>query len=206
VDILTAWLNPLGAPELALPAEATINTWRQMKSTDKTWRESVNLAWELSPTLAIFLPVRLKSVEMGVVTEEVSRLVRHYPEAVMHLSEALTYLATPDVVLGDYPELNNILQWARCSPIRALSFFSRQYPPHPITAQYAVRSLSSYPADAVLFYIPQLVQAVRHDSMGYVVELIKSIADKSQLVAHQLIWNMQTNMFLDEEGHQKDRE
>lgn len=63
-----------------------------------------------------------------------------------------------------------MLTWARVSPVQALSYFSRQYPPHPITAQYAVRVLKSYPADAVLFYIPQLVQTLRHDTVSTVVD------------------------------------
>lgn len=63
-----------------------------------------------------------------------------------------------------------MLTWARVSPIQALSYFSRQYPPHPISAQYAVRVLASYPADAVLFYIPQLVQTLRHDTVSETVQ------------------------------------
>ena len=66
------------------------------------------------------------------------------------------------------------------------------------------RVLNSYPADAVLFYIPQLVQAVRYDDLGYVQEFIKSISQRSNLVAHQIIWNMEANMYTDEDGVEKD--
>lgn len=58
-----------------------------------------------------------------------------------------------------------MLTWSPVNPIQALSYFSRQYPTHPLTAQYAVKTLSSYPAEAVLPYIPQLVQALRHDTV-----------------------------------------
>lgn len=40
--------------------------------------------------------------------------------------------------------------------------------------------------------------------MGYVAEFIKHISKRSQIVAHQLIWNMQTNMYIDEEQMHKD--
>ena len=38
-------------------------------------------------------------------------------------------------------QLTYMLTWASVSPVNALSYFSRQYPPHPLTAQYAVRTL-----------------------------------------------------------------
>ncbi len=64
--------------------------------------------------------------------------------------------------------------------------------------------MGSYPAEAVLFYIPQLVQATRYDDLGYVKEFVKKISKESNLVAHQLIWNIQTNMYMDEDGREKD--
>lgn len=67
------------------------------------WREYTRLAWEISPVLAIFLPVRLKNHE--VIIKEICGLVRLKPVPVMHVSEALQYLVTTDTLLNDVPEV-----------------------------------------------------------------------------------------------------
>lgn len=166
------------------------------------WRDYARLAWCYNPALAVFLPQRIKNAD--TIEEEVSRLVCSDPIAVCHIPEALKYLCTTKNLLQESPDLVYILSWSSVTPIQALSYFSRQYPSHPLTAQYAVKTLSSYPAESVLPYIPQLVQALRHDTMGYVVEFIKNISKRSQIVAHQLIWNMQTNMYMDEDQQHRD--
>ncbi|XP_046385278.1 phosphatidylinositol 4-kinase alpha isoform X2 [Ischnura elegans] len=202
IGFLTTWHNPTSRPELQIEGEGDVIAWRSKARSDRAGRDIVGLAWDISPVLAVFIPERLKNTEQ--IVKEVSRLVQLNPLAVSHVPDALQYFVKIDTILRDAHELVYMLTWARVSPVRALSYFSRQFPPHPITAQYAVRVLESYPADAVLFYIPQLVQAVRHDTMGYATEFIKNVAKKSQVVAHQLIWNMQTNKYRDEEGHQPD--
>ncbi|XP_033211468.1 phosphatidylinositol 4-kinase alpha isoform X3 [Belonocnema kinseyi] len=201
IELLLVWRNPGDRPDLAVQGEQSIAEWR-LKAMNERWRDYTRLAWDISPVLAVFLPVRLKNSD--TIVKEVCRLVRLRPVSVMHVPEALQYLVTTDLLLNDAPELVYMLTWARVSPIQALAYFSRQFPHHPISAQYAVRVLESYPADAVLFYIPQLVQALRHDSMGYVTEFIKTISKRSQVVAHQLMWNMYTNMYMDEDKQIKD--
>lgn len=89
--------------------------------------------------------------------------------AVAHIPEASKYLVTTKALLNEAPELAYILIWAKVVPIHAMSYFSRQYPTHPLTAQYAVNTLGSYPAEAVLPYIPQLVQSLRHDTVSLVI-------------------------------------
>lgn len=128
------------------------------------WREYARLAWGYSPALAIFLPQRIRNAES--IEDEVARLVCSDPIAVSHIPEALKYLVTTKTLLAESHELVYMLTWAPVNPIQAMSYFSRQYPTHPLTAQYAVKTLSSYPADAVLPYIPQLVQALRHDTVS----------------------------------------
>ncbi|QQP57676.1 Uncharacterized protein FKW44_002744 [Caligus rogercresseyi] len=174
------------------------------RTTDKAWKEHARNAWDVSTALAVFLPNRFKSL---VLENEVTILVQAHPTEVCHLDKALDFFLTKDSLENDSSLLPYVLSWKRCSPVKALSLLCpRTIPTHPLTAQYAVRVLSSYPSEAVLFYIPQLVQATRWDDLGFVKEFIKTISKKSNLVAHQLIWNMETNMFTDEEGLEKDPE
>ncbi|XP_071946499.1 phosphatidylinositol 4-kinase alpha-like isoform X2 [Antedon mediterranea] len=201
---LLTWYNPLDMPDQKLEGEENIANWRSQQVGDKAMREIVRLAWSVSPYVALQLPARFKKAE--AIVREVIRLVRLEPLAVSDDPSALQYLVTVSSVNADASELNHILNWASVSPITALSFFSRQYDPHPLTAQYANRVLEEYPVESLLFYTPQLVQAVRYDRFGYVTELLLHLASKSQLLAHQLIWNMKTNIYVDEEGKNRDGE
>ncbi|KAF5285106.1 hypothetical protein FQA39_LY16795 [Lamprigera yunnana] len=202
IEFLVVWHNPSSRPELQVTGEGNIAAWRAKTNTDRQWQDYTRLAWDISPVLAVYLPVRLKSTD--AIINELKHQIVQKPVAVSHVPEALQYIATTDLILNDNPKLTHVLTWSRVSPVQALSYFSRQFPPHPITSQYAVRVLQSYPPEAVLLYIPQLVQALRHDTMGYLVEYIKYIAKISQVVAHQIIWNMKTNMYIDEDMQQKD--
>lgn len=66
--------------------------------------------------------------------------------------------------------------------------------------QYCARTLSHYSTDALFFYVPQLVQALRKDRLRYVEQFILDTGHASQLFAHQIIWNMKANMYKDDDS------
>ncbi len=55
VERMETWYNPLNQSELSIPTGDTIATWRSQGVSEKQWREIVNLAWEISPSLAVFM-------------------------------------------------------------------------------------------------------------------------------------------------------
>jgi phosphatidylinositol 4-kinase len=155
------WYNPLSLSDMAIPGEDNIVTWRSQAITEKQWLEQTRTAWEIAPALAVFLPSRFAASE--ALTKEVTRLVRLHPMAVSHIPDAVHYLVTAHSMEADAPEvcceedllflnmcnvpfqLSHMLTWTPVSPVHALGYFSRQYPPHPISHQYAIKCLRSYP-------------------------------------------------------------
>jgi phosphatidylinositol 4-kinase len=85
--------------------------------------------------------------------------------------------------------------WEPVVPITAVTFFLPAYKDHPFLIQYAMRSLESHSVDVTFFYVPQIVQSLRYDVLGYVERYILETAQFSQLFAHQIIWNMKANSY-----------
>ncbi|KAJ2033758.1 phosphatidylinositol-4- kinase [Coemansia sp. S16] len=99
-----------------------------------------------------------------------------------------------------FREQKFLMYWSAVPPITSTAYLASAHSRNPLALQYAMRALECFPVDVTFFYIPQLVQALRHDQSGYVERAIISSAKISQHFAHQIIWNMKANMFKDEES------
>ena len=57
LERLTVWYDPLGQNDLVLPDEDKITVHRKPLS-DKQWFHRLQLTWEISPSLTVYLPKR----------------------------------------------------------------------------------------------------------------------------------------------------
>lgn len=91
---------------------------------------------------------------------------------VRNIPEALPYFITPKAVDDNSVLLQQLPHWAPCSITQALEFLTPAYKGHPRVMAYVLRVLESYPPDRVTFFMPQLVQTLRHDEgVRYLLKL-----------------------------------
>ncbi|KAI7893269.1 uncharacterized protein EV154DRAFT_600987 [Mucor mucedo] len=190
---LSVWSNPLNTVGSGNPTSFSGATERSMV-TDESWKEMIRFAWSVSPKLAVQMDSRFVQ---PIVKKELHRLIANNSLDVVDVPEALVILLGEGLSPTAKLDLKYLQYWAPVPAITAASYFLPAYGNHPLILQYAMRSLEYHPVDTVFFYVPQIVQALRYDTLGYVEKYILEAAQTSQLFAHQIIWNMKANFFVD---------
>ncbi|KAL2137056.1 hypothetical protein VTI74DRAFT_9662 [Chaetomium olivicolor] len=194
---LHVWVRPIDSSR----AQSTFHHSGKDGPFEATVQPLVRTAWAESPSLAVHLTSRFPYPR---IQREVRWLLLNFPAKAVGEPEAIPILinsALPDDVSF---QLKYLLFWAPVNPITAVTFFLPAYRSHPYLIQYAVRALESHPVDITFFYVPQIVQTLRFDDLGYVERYILETAQFSQLFAHQIIWNMKANSYKDDDGQVPD--
>ncbi|KAK3989203.1 hypothetical protein QBC44DRAFT_90007 [Cladorrhinum sp. PSN332] len=157
----------------------------------------IRTAWAESPSLAVHLASRFPYPR---IHKEVRWLLLNFPAKAAREPEALPILIDGALPEDVGPQLKYLLFWAPVNPITAVTLFLPAYRNHPYLIQYAMRALESHSVDVTFFYVPQIVQTLRYDALGYVERYILETAQFSQLFAHQIIWNMKANAYKDDDS------
>ncbi|KAJ7940268.1 hypothetical protein B0H13DRAFT_2299305 [Mycena leptocephala] len=192
---LTVWANPTNDPK-----RGTDHTERGL--LEASWAAMVRMVWQIDPAIAVHLPERFKG--SVVVHNEVTKLVRSTTRDVLDTAEALPFLLGDRIDSAVRRDLRHLLLWAPVPPVIAGTFFERRYKSDPLILQYAHRVLEQHPVDLTFFFVPQVVQALRYDDLGYVARFIFETAKISQLFCHQIIWNMKANCYKDDAAEVED--
>ncbi|KAI9593558.1 hypothetical protein BDF19DRAFT_448167 [Syncephalis fuscata] len=188
ISRLGAWNNPI--------LGTTFTPSISKSLTDDAWKNAIRYAWDVSRELAFGLLSRYRT---PILEAEVLNLLTTDPNQAVGIPEAMPYLVEHLHELSSFQH-KYLLYWHPVPPVTAITYFMPQYTGLPQMLQYAIRSLEHFDVNLVFFYIPQLVQALRYDRLGYVEKYIIEAARVSQYFAHQIIWNMKANMYKDEDS------
>lgn len=179
ISLLNTWLDPLIDNKSVLPI------------IDE---KLISAAYEIDGKLAVNLVRRAQHScdSTSGIERQLKKEIINNPYKVTDLPEAALQI----VDNGDI----SIAVWAPAAPVDAIKFFMPPFNKNAIVLQYAMRSIESFDIHLTFFYVPQIVQTMRHDELGYIRRFILETAEVSQLFAHQIIWNMAANSFKDEDS------
>ena len=195
---LGVWISPLGTSSASAVATATASGTVK----DTAFSSLLKTAWAENPGIAVQLATRFPNAQRLI--SEIRAYVLQQPEKVISDPDALHILLGSSLPSDMKVSLKYLLYWAAINPMAAVTYFLPAYGNHPFIIQYAVRALESHSVDVTFFYVPQIVQTLRYDALGYVERYIIEAAKFSQLFAHQIIWNMKANAYKDEESEESD--
>ncbi len=111
--------------------------------------------------------------------------------------DAVGLLVTPAHVAVSHPALRYLLLWCPASLSTVITLLSRCRPDgnlkasmlaHPVVAAYVARCLRCFDVPSLSFVLPQLVQALRHDVQGHIMDVLLELSSQSVLLSHQLLW------------------
>lgn len=194
---LTVWANPSNDVKRG----SDIHSLLERNMLESSWPGVVRTVWEVDPAVAVYLTERFKS---PAAHTEVQNLVRSNATQVVDTPEALRFLIGDSFRSGQRRELKYIIVWAPVTPVIAVTFFERRHSNDPLLLQYAHRVLKQHPVDLTFFFVPQVVQALRIDDLGYIAQFIFETAKVSQHFCHQIIWNMKANCYKDDAAEIED--
>ncbi|PKS11831.1 hypothetical protein jhhlp_001125 [Lomentospora prolificans] len=217
---LVVWLNPT----TDTPRSQAFGTSLSKNALESALLQLVRTAWMEHPSLIIELATRFPFPRLHA---QIRWLLLNVPARAVDEPEALPLLlggVLPDDVnflqlkvtsrphsramtcdrSANVSMNQHLLYWAPVNPITAITLFMPAYQNHPFIIQYAMRALESHSVDVTFFYVPQIVQTLRYDALGYVERFILETAQFSQLFAHQIIWNMKANSYKDDDAQIED--
>lgn len=154
-------------------------------------------AWQSSPAVCLSLAQRYAS---STLQQAIRLMILKRPWEVLSLPIAAEMVLGTSLPSDAKQIMQYMLYWAPVVPISAITYFLPSFKSNPFVLQYAMRSLESHAVNVTFFYVPQIVQVLRHDSLGYVRRFIIETAKLSQLFAHQIIWNFDANAYKDEDA------
>ncbi|XP_071689006.1 phosphatidylinositol 4-kinase alpha 1-like [Rutidosis leptorrhynchoides] len=179
-DRLEVWAQPVNSKESA---------YSKLRFSADKWVEYARTAFAVDPRIAFSLGARFPT--NSFLKAEITQLVQSHILEIRNIPEALPYFVTPSAVDENSPLLQQLPYWAACSITQALEFFTPAYKGHPRVMAYILRVLESYPPSKVTFFMPQLIQALRYDDELLVEAYLLRAAQRSDVFAHILIWQLQ---------------
>ncbi|ODV91005.1 hypothetical protein CANCADRAFT_115283 [Tortispora caseinolytica NRRL Y-17796] len=192
ISKIGVWLDPVSMSYVRGSKEADIAK-HALGRIHSTFFTDV---WTYNPLLARNLR---RIYPNAFPSELISKAILSAPERLISHPELVEdYLSASPVEARHW-----LLLWKPCEPITAINLLMK-HSGDPYVTQYAMRSFQSFSHDITFFYVPQLVQGLRQDPLGYVEKLILETAKLSSLFAHQIIWNILANRYKDEDAEKPD--